>query len=309
MTDGGAAGAGTAGVTSGAFRRRLRDHRPAIGMWVASGNPYNAEICAGGGLDWLLIDGEHAPNDVRSLLAQLQAVAPYPVAPVVRPPTDDPVLIKQLLDIGAENLLLPMVESAEQAAAIVAATRYPPAGIRGVGSAFARVSRWTRVEGYLHRADDEICVMVQIESAAGLAECAAIAAVDGVDGVFFGPADLAASLGHLGRPEHPDVVEAITSAVAVVNAAGKAAGVNAFAEPLARRYLSLGVRFILVGADVTLLARGSEELAARYRDVAEKIDPAPPSGPTPLAAGSTPPPTSGSTPASGSTPNSGSATL
>lgn len=259
-------------MTGGAFRRRLRAPAPAIGMWIASGSPYCAEICAGGGLDWLLIDGEHAPNDLRSTLAQLQAVAPYPVAPVVRPPTDDPVLIKQLLDIGAENLLLPMVESADQAAAIVAATRYPPAGIRGVGAAFARASRWGRVEGYLQAADEQVCVMVQIESRRGLAACGEIAAVDGVDGVFFGPADLAASLGHLGRPDHPDVVAEISQAIATVNALGKAAGVNAFAEPLARRYLDLGVRFILVGADVTLLARGSEELAARFRGVAAPSD-------------------------------------
>lgn len=248
------------------WKDTLRQARPSIGMWVASGSPYVAEICAGGGLDWLLVDGEHAPNDLRSVLAQLQAVAPYPVAAVVRPPTADPVVIKQLLDIGAENLLLPMVDSADQAAGIVAATRYPPAGIRGVGSAFARVSRWNRTEGYLSAAAERTCVLVQIESAAGLAACQEIAAVDGVDGVFFGPADLAASLGHLGRPDHPAVIAEITRCIAIVTGQGKAAGVNAFAEPLARAYLRAGAGFVLVGADVTMLARGSEQLAARYRD-------------------------------------------
>lgn len=246
------------------LKHRLRRPGPSIGMWVASGSPYCAEVCAGGGLDWLLVDSEHAPNDLRSLLAQLQAVAPYPVAPVVRPPTGDAVVIKQLLDIGVENLLIPMVESAEQAAALVAATRYPPAGVRGVGSALARASRWNRVPDYLHGADERIFLAVQVESKAGLDELKAIASVDGVDGVFLGPADLAASLGHLGRPEHPDVVAEVERAITTVVELGKAAGVNAFAEPLARRYLALGARFVLVGADVTLLARGSEDLAAKY---------------------------------------------
>jgi 4-hydroxy-2-oxoheptanedioate aldolase len=175
------------------------------------------------------------------------------------------VVIKQLLDIGVQNLMVPMVESAAQARDIVAATRYPPAGVRGVGSAIARASRWNRTEGYLHTAADQLSVTVQVESRAGLAALAEITAVDGVDAVFLGPADLAASLGHLGRPDHPEVVDAVESAITTVVASGKAVGVNAFAEPLARRYLALGARLVLVGADVTLLARGSEELAARYR--------------------------------------------
>jgi 4-hydroxy-2-oxoheptanedioate aldolase len=246
------------------FARRLAEGPPLIGMWVASGGPYIAEICAGSGLDWLLIDAEHAPNDLRSVLAQLQAVAAYPVHPVVRPPVADPVLIKQLLDIGVRNLLVPMVESAEEAAAIVRATRYPPSGIRGVGSALARASRWNRMPGYLQSAEDGICVMVQAESARALDALEEIATVDGIDGVFIGPADLAASLGHLGRPEHPEVVNRIEKAIGTITTLGKAAGINAFAEPAARHYLGLGCAFVLVGADVTLLARGSEELAARY---------------------------------------------
>jgi 4-hydroxy-2-oxoheptanedioate aldolase len=247
-----------------AFAAAIGSGRPQIGMWVASGNAYCAEICAGGGLDWLLVDCEHVPNDLRSLLPQLQAIAPYPVAPVVRPPAGDAVLIKQLLDIGVQNLLIPMVESAEQAAEVVRATRYPPNGIRGVGSALARASRWNRVTGYLDSADDGISVLVQVESRRALDNLEAITAVDGVDGIFLGPADLAASLGHLGHPEHPEVVTAVEGAIRTITGLGKPAGINAFAEPAARRALDLGVGFILVGSDVTLIARGSEDLAARY---------------------------------------------
>jgi 4-hydroxy-2-oxoheptanedioate aldolase len=248
-----------------AWRERLGGPEPLVGMWVASASPVAAEICAGSGLDWLLIDCEHAPNNLITIQAQLQAVAPYPITPVVRPPTGDPVQIKQLLDAGVEVLLIPMVESAEQAQELVRAVRYPPAGIRGVGAALARASRWQRVDGYLGQADNDICLMVQVESVAGLDDLEAICKVDGVDAVFIGPADLAAAMGHLGQTDHPEVIAAVEHAIEVIVASGKAAGVNAFVESLARRYLSVGVRYILVGADVTLLARGSEELAARYR--------------------------------------------
>ena len=247
------------------FSEVLAGNRPQIGMWVASGSSYCAEICAGSGLDWLLIDGEHSPNDVGSLLPQLQAAAPYPVHVVVRPPSADRVGIKQLLDIGIRNLLIPMVDNAGEASEVVQATRYPPRGVRGVGSALARASRWNRISGYLQNADDGIAVLVQIESEEGLRNLEAIAAVDGVAGIFIGPADLAASLGHLGRPDHPEVTTAIEQAITRIVATGTAAGVNAFAEGDARRALELGCRFVLVGADVTLLARGSEDLAARYR--------------------------------------------
>jgi 4-hydroxy-2-oxoheptanedioate aldolase len=244
---------------------RTFDDRARVGMWIASGSAYCAEICAGSGLDWLLIDAEHSPNDLLSILAQLQAVAAYPVHPVVRPPVADPVLIKQLLDLGVQNLLLPMVESQAEAQRIVQSTRYPPRGIRGVGSALARASRWNRTAGYLGSASDGISVFVQIESQAGLDDLAAIASEDGIDGVFIGPADLSASLGHLGEPDHPDVVAKIDDAIATVVRLGKSVGVNAFDEKRARRCIELGCQFILVGADVTMLARGSEDLANRYR--------------------------------------------
>lgn len=250
------------------WSRQMRSGIRQIGMWVASGSAYVTEICLGAGMDWVLLDHEHAPNDLRSTLTQLQAAAGYPsVEVVVRPPVADPIVIKQLLDIGVRNLMLPMIDTAEQAAAVVAATRYPPAGIRGVGSALARASAWNRQADYLRTADDTLSVTVQIESESGLAALPEIAAVDGVDAIFIGPADLAAALGHLGEPEHPDVVATVEGAINAIVAAGRPAGVNAFNETLARRYLAAGATFVLVGADVALLARGAERLAQTYREV------------------------------------------
>lgn len=247
------------------FRDALADaDRPLAGMWVCSGSPLLAEICAGSGLDWLLIDAEHSPNGLESLLAQLQAVRSYPPRAVVRPPANDAVLIKQYLDIGAQSLLIPMVNSAAEAEAAVSAAHYPPRGIRGVGSALARSARWNRIPGYLERAGETITVMVQIETAEAVRNAAAIAAVDGIDAVFVGPSDLAASMGLIGQQDHPEVVAAVEATIAAVRAVGKPVGVNAFAEATAARYLEAGVDFILVGADVALVARGGEALAGRY---------------------------------------------
>jgi len=239
-------------------------NRPLAGMWVCSASPLVAEICAGAGLDWLLIDAEHSPNGLEGILAQLQAVRGYPATAVVRPPVNEPVLIKQYLDLGVQTLLIPMVNTADDAAAAVSAAHYPPLGIRGVGSALARSARWNRIPDYLARASETITVMVQIESVEAVANAAAIAGTDGIDAVFVGPSDLAASMGLLGQQDHPDVVAAVEGVIKAVKAAGKAVGVNAFAEATARRYLASGIDFILVGADVALLARGSEALAARY---------------------------------------------
>ena len=247
--------------------------RPLAGMWVCSGSPLVAEICAGAGLDWLLIDMEHSPNGLESVLAQLQAVGAYPVTPVVRVPIGDVVTLKQVLDLGAQNLLVPMVSSAAEAEELVAAVRYPPRGRRGVGSALARSARWNRVDDYLARADEHVSLFVQIETAEGVAAAAEIAAVDGVDGVFVGPSDLAASMGLLGQQTHPDVVAAVRGAFAAVRAAGKPVGVNAFDPAAAQSYLDAGAAVLLVGADVALLARGSEALAQRW--VEASGDPAP----------------------------------
>lgn len=247
------------------FREHLAGAgRPLVGMWVCSGSPLVAEICAGAGLDWLLIDMEHSPNGLESVLGQLQAVAPYPVTAVVRVPTCDTVVIKQVLDLGAQNLLVPMVSSAAEAQVAVEAVRYPPRGRRGVGSALARSARWSRVEGYLEHADEHVSLFVQVETVAGVEAAAEIAAVDGIDGVFVGPSDLAASMGLLGQQSHPDVVAAVHRTFEAVRGAGKPVGVNAFVADVARSYLTDGAAFVLVGADVTLLARGSEALAATF---------------------------------------------
>lgn len=250
------------------FKRALAQGRPQIGLWAALADSYVTELLAGTGFDWLLIDGEHAPNDLRSTLAQLQAVAPYPTHPIVRPVRNDAAIIKQLLDIGTQTLLLPMIENAGDARAAVAATRYPPLGIRGVGSALARASRWNGAADYLHRAADELCVLVQVETVNALAQLDEIAAVEGVDGVFFGPADLSASMGLLGQPGAPAVREAIVAGIRAVRAHGKAAGVLAADRAIAQEYLEAGATFVAVGSDVALLARSANELAAAFRQPA-----------------------------------------
>lgn len=255
------------------FRDRLAGAtRPLAGIWVCSGSPVMAEICAGAGMDWVLIDMEHAPNGLESVLVQLQAVAAYPVTTVVRVPIGDVVTIKQVLDLGAQNLLVPMVGTAEQAREIVAATRYPPRGRRGVGSALARSGRWNRVEGYLGDADAYVSVLVQVETVEGVDNSAEIAAVDGVDGLFVGPSDLAASMGILGQQTHPEVTATVLRVFEAARATGTPVGVNAFDPAAAQAYAEAGADFILVGADVTLVARGSEALAQRWAPVSR--DPA-----------------------------------
>ena len=244
--------------------RLVAADRPQVGMWVCSGSPIVAEIAAGSGLDWVLIDAEHSPNGLESILGQLYAVSAYPVAPVVRPPIGDVVVIKQYLDLGVQNLLVPMVDSAEQAAELVRAVRYPGGGIRGVGASLARSSRWNRVDDYLHTASSTVSLTVQIESATAVAAVAEIAAVDGVDALFVGPADLAASMGVLGEQSHPDVVAAVVKSIEAGRAAGKPVGVNAFVPDDAERYLAAGASFVAVGADVAILARASEGLADRF---------------------------------------------
>lgn len=244
------------------FKTALAARRPQVGLWLSMADPYLAEVSATAGFDWLLIDGEHAPNDLRSTLASLQAVAPYRAQPVVRAVAGEVPLIKQLLDIGAQNLLIPMVDTAEQAQAMVSATRYPPLGIRGVGSAVGRASRWSARTDYLDTADGEVCLLVQAETVAALGNLEAICAVEGVDGVFIGPADLAASMGHRGKPGHPEVQAAIEQAMKTIIASGKAAGTLTSDPALARRYLELGCTFVAVGVDVLVYANAARRLAA-----------------------------------------------
>ncbi|WP_175688669.1 4-hydroxy-2-oxoheptanedioate aldolase [Burkholderia anthina] len=246
------------------FKRALAEGKPQFGLWAALADPYVVELLATAGFDWLLIDNEHAPNDVRSTLAQLQAMAAYPTHPIVRPVRSETTLIKQFLDIGAQTLLLPMIDTVEQAREAVAATRYPPNGVRGVGSALARASRWNRVPDYLAGASDELCVLVQVETVTGLANLDAIANVDGVDGVFFGPADLSASMGLLGKPGEASVRAAIRDGIRTVRHAGKAAGVLAPDRAFASEYLDAGATFVAVGTDTGLLSNAAAQLATSY---------------------------------------------
>ncbi|WP_048440306.1 4-hydroxy-2-oxoheptanedioate aldolase [Caenimonas sp. SL110] len=246
------------------FKAALAARQPQIGLWLSMAEPYLAEVSATAGFDWLLIDGEHAPNDIRTTLAALQAVAPYRAQPVVRVVSGEVHLIKQLLDIGAHNLLVPMVETAEQARLLVSATQYPPLGIRGVGSAVGRASRWSARTDYLDNADGEVCLLVQAETVTALKNLEAICAVDGVHGVFIGPADLAASMGYRGRPGHPEVQAAIEQAMKTIIASGKAAGTLTSDPKLARRYLDLGCTFVATGVDILLFANAARKLAAEF---------------------------------------------
>jgi len=243
------------------FKAALKAGTPQIGLWLSMASPYMAEVSATAGFDWLLIDGEHSPNDLQSTLAALQAIAPYPSHPIVRVVEGSEHIIKQVLDIGAQTILVPMVDTAAQAAHAVAATRYPPQGVRGVGSAIARASRWNARTDYLAMANDETCLLVQAESVTALANLVAICAVDGVDGIFIGPADLAASMGHRGNASHPEVQAAIEGAIKIITAGGKAAGILTGDVAQARHYLALGCTFVAVGVDVLVYANAARALA------------------------------------------------
>src|SRR5215472_2506486 len=254
-----------AGVPINPFKQALKQGRRQIGLWQSMANPYTAEICAGAGFDWLLFDGEHAPNDVPIMLAQLQAIGGYRAHAVGRPPLGDVRLIKQYLDLGFQSLLIPLVDTPEQAAQMVRAMRYPPGGIRGVGAGSARVSRWSRVENYFRDADDQMCLLVQAETKLAMENLDAIAATEGVDGVFIGPADLSAAMGHRGNAGHPEVQAAIRDAFARILKAGKAAGILTSNEEWANDYLEQGATFVAVGTDVGLLSRHTAALARRFK--------------------------------------------
>jgi 4-hydroxy-2-oxoheptanedioate aldolase len=251
------------------FKHALAQRQPQIGLWLGLANAYSAEICATAGFDWLLIDGEHAPNGLTDLLVQLQALAAYPDShPIVRVPVGDATLIKQVLDLGATTLLVPMVDTAEQAAQLVRACRYPQddglGGIRGMAG--SRASRWGLYPNYAKEANAQVCLLVQVETRAGLENLDAIAATSGVDGVFIGPADLSASLGHVGNPNHPEVQAAITNAIARIAAAGKAPGILTSDPAQARTYVQLGATFVAVGLDTGLLARHTRALASSFKN-------------------------------------------
>lgn len=245
------------------LKRALREGRPQIGLWSSLPTHQTVEVLAGAGFDWLLLDSEHGPAELSSLHVMLQATVGGTAAPVIRPPWNDPVILKRLLDLGAQNFLVPMVQDADEARRAVAATRYPPRGIRGVSVA-NRANAFGRVKDYLKHADDEICLHVQIETRRAIEAIEAIAAVDGVDGLFIGPSDLAADLGHLGEPAHPEVRSVIDDAIRRIARTGKAPGILTPLEADARHWLALGATFVAVGSDLGILARQSEALASRF---------------------------------------------
>lgn len=246
------------------FKQALKDGQQQIGLWNSIPGPLVAEALAGCGFDWVVIDTEHAPTDVPDVLGMLQAMAPYPVSAVVRPAANDPVLIKRLLDFGAQTLILPYIQSAEEAQAAVAAVRYAPRGMRGVAG-LTRASRFGAVPDYTRRADAEICLILQVETALALSRIEEIAATDGVDGLFIGPADLAASMGHPGALDHPAVKAAIKDAIRRITATGKPAGILTSDAAFARACMGWGTRFTAVGMDIGLMLHAARGLAASYR--------------------------------------------
>jgi 4-hydroxy-2-oxoheptanedioate aldolase len=246
------------------FKKAIAAGRQQIGLWVSLASAYSTEIVASSGFDWLLLDGEHSPNDPTTILPQLQAAAPYPVSPIVRPAWNDKVLIKRYLDVGAQSLLIPYVQDEHEAAAAVEAMRYPTRGVRGVAG-LTRASRFGRVADYFRHAERELCLLVQIETRLGLDNLEKIARMEGIDGVFIGPADLAAGLGHLGEQGHPEVQSAIHDAIKRIKACGKPAGILTPDEATARRYIEWGTTFTAVGLDAGILARESEKLASKFK--------------------------------------------
>ena len=249
------------------FKAALRAGRQQIGVWNAIAGPIPPEVLATCGFDWIVVDTEHAPTEVTDVLPALQAIAAYPdTSAVVRPAINDWVLIKRFLDLGAQTLLLPYVQSVEEAEAAVRAMRYPPRGVRGVAG-MTRASRYGTVEGYATRAEEELCLIVQVETREALESLEGIAGVDGVDAVFIGPSDLAASLGHPGEPMHPEVVAAIEDAIARLRVVGVPAGILTFDVAFARRCIGLGTAFTAVGADLALMVAGARALAGEFADL------------------------------------------
>jgi 4-hydroxy-2-oxoheptanedioate aldolase len=249
------------------FKRALAAGSPQIGLWLSMTSPVATEIVVGAGFDWVLLDMEHSANDLTEIAGHLRAAVGGTAEPVVRVPWNEPVIVKRMLDIGARSLLFPFVQSAEEARRAVAATRYPPKGIRGVAGT-TRATRYGRVKDYAKQVEDELCVLVQIETQQALREIEAIAAIDGIDGLFIGPADLSASMGHLGNWQHPEVWQAIIDAGKRIRGSGKAPGFLSPREDECRKVLDAGFQFVAVGSDVGILARQSEALVRTYKNPA-----------------------------------------
>jgi len=247
------------------FKRAIKDGQSQIGFWCSLASHISVEILAGSGFDWLLLDTEHSPNEIPQVYSQLQAVMENNTHAIVRPPWNDMVMIKRFLDAGVQTLLIPTIQTREEAEQAVAYTRYPPRGVRGYASA-SRSSRFGRIDDYHTRCEEEICVLVQIETKRGLDNLNAITAVEGVDGVFIGPGDLSADLGYLGQTGHPEVRKVVEDAIMRIREIGKAPGVLTSVEEEILAYKQAGCLFSAVGSDAGLLARGSEAIAAKYKD-------------------------------------------
>lgn len=255
------------------FKQALKAGEQQYGFWLGLCNPLSAELLAYTGYDWLLIDGEHAPNDLQTILAQLQAISGTPAHPIVRLVDHDPAKIKQYLDIGVQSLLIPMVETVAQATALAQAVSYPPNGIRGVGTALARAAYWNQVDDYFMSVDQELCLLIQVESVAALDNLDEILAVERIDGVFIGPADLAASMGYLGQPAHPEVKAAVETAISKIRAVGKAAGTLATSYPVARHYEQAGIQFVALGVDTLVLARQAQRILREHlADASDEVN-------------------------------------
>ena len=246
------------------FKRALKAGQLQVGLWSSLSSHVSVEVIAGAGFDWLLLDTEHSPNELPMVLSQLQAMTGGTAHPIVRPPWNDTVVIKRFLDAGVQTFLVPYVQNEDEARRAVAATRYPPRGVRGYAST-SRASRFGRVKDYHARCEEEICVLVQVETRVALDNLESIARVEGVDGVFIGPGDLSADLGYLGNPGHPDVRAIIEDTIGRIRAAGSVPGILTPDDTLARRYIELGCLFTAVGADIGILARGAEALARKFR--------------------------------------------
>ena len=252
-------------IPQNSFKQELREDRVQYGLWLGLSSPVAAELCACAGFDWLLIDAEHAPNDLRSTLRQLQAIEGTGAQAIARLVEGDPARIKRYLDAGVQTLLIPMVDTAEQAEAIVASVRYPPHGIRGLATSITRASRWTQIDDYARQAEEQLCVIVQAETVTALDNLKAITAVDGVDAVFIGPSDLSASMGYLGQPGHPEVQAAIAESLRYISSAGKAAGTLAGTPQAIRTHAGNGAKFLGIGSDTALLVAGTRGLLGSVR--------------------------------------------
>ncbi len=260
------------------FKQGLESGDTQFGLWLSIPDTTVAEMMAGAGFDWLLVDHEHGPYELRDVMHTLQAVAPYEVGTIVRPVNDDPALLKKMCDIGVQSFLVPMIDTAEQAEAVVQAVNYPPTGRRGLGTSMARAARWNTVPNYLKKANAEICVIVQAETTTAIDNLEAIANVDGIDGVFIGPSDLSASMGYVGDVSHPDVIKTVSAGIETIRAASKYAGLLCLDDSQVAHYVSCGANFVGVGVDTLLIGNSARTLAAKFGSTEADDEPSSPAG-------------------------------